>query len=121
MTVFVTKNLFSILVCPSECKHGACTPHKECCHDQCLGGCYAPGNATKCVACRNFLSEDTCVDRCPPGYYTFKGWRCVSFKFCQDLHNQCRGKSGDCHEYVIHNGACVPECPSGYTTMNSTS
>ncbi len=64
---------------------------------------------------------DTCVERCPPGYYTFKGWRCVSFKFCQDLHNQCKGKSGDCHEYVIHNGACIPECPSGYTTMNSTS
>ncbi|XP_051549350.1 insulin receptor-like isoform X1 [Myxocyprinus asiaticus] len=107
-------------ICPPECKHGACTPHKECCHDQCLGGCSVPENATKCVACRNFLFGDTCVDRCPLGYYTFKGWRCVSFKFCQDLHNQCKGKSSDCHEYVIHNGACVPECPSGYTTMNST-
>uniref|UniRef100_A0A673HZH4 Tyrosine-protein kinase receptor n=1 Tax=Sinocyclocheilus rhinocerous TaxID=307959 RepID=A0A673HZH4_9TELE len=108
-------------ICPSECVHGACTLHKECCHDQCLGGCSVPGNSTKCVACRNFLFGDTCVERCPPGYYIFKGWRCVSFKFCQDLHNQCKGKSGDCHEYVIHNGACVPECPSGYTTMNSTS
>uniref|UniRef100_A0A673HGJ5 Tyrosine-protein kinase receptor n=1 Tax=Sinocyclocheilus rhinocerous TaxID=307959 RepID=A0A673HGJ5_9TELE len=108
-------------ICPSECVHGACTPDKECCHDQCLGGCSVPGNATKCVACRNFLFGDTCVERCPLGYYTFKGWRCVSFKFCQDLHNQCKGKSGDCHEYVIHNGACIPECPSGYTTMNSTS
>uniref|UniRef100_A0A8C1T6C0 Tyrosine-protein kinase receptor n=1 Tax=Cyprinus carpio TaxID=7962 RepID=A0A8C1T6C0_CYPCA len=108
-------------ICPSECVHGACTPHKECCHDQCLGGCSVPGNSTKCVACRNFLFGDTCVERCPLGYYTFKGWRCVSFKFCQDLHNQCKGKSGDCHEYVIHNGACIPECPSGYTTMNSTS
>ncbi|XP_073699705.1 insulin-like growth factor 1 receptor [Garra rufa] len=108
-------------VCPSECVHGACTPHKECCHDQCLGGCSVPGNSTKCVACRNFQFGDTCVDRCPSGYYTFKGWRCVSFKFCQDLHNQCKGKSGDCHEYVIHKGACIPECPSGYTTMNSTS
>uniref|UniRef100_A0A8C2K8M2 Tyrosine-protein kinase receptor n=1 Tax=Cyprinus carpio TaxID=7962 RepID=A0A8C2K8M2_CYPCA len=108
-------------ICPSECVHGACTPHKECCHDQCLGGCSVPGNSTKCVACRNFLFGDTCVERCPLGYYTFKGWRCVSFKFCQDLHNKCKGKSGDCHEYVIHNGACIPECPSGYTTMNSTS
>ncbi|XP_051981156.1 insulin receptor-like, partial [Xyrauchen texanus] len=106
--------------CPSECKHGACTPNKECCHDQCLGGCSVPGNSTTCVACRNFLFGDTCVDHCPPGYYTFKGWRCVSFKFCQNLHNQCKGKSSDCHEYVIHNGACIPECPSGYTTMNST-
>ncbi|XP_048038678.1 insulin receptor b [Megalobrama amblycephala] len=107
-------------ICPSECVHSACTPHKECCHDQCLGGCSVPGNATKCVACRNFLFGEACVERCPPGYYTFKGWRCVSLKFCQDLHNQCKGKSGDCHQYVIHNGACIPECPSGYTTMNST-
>ncbi|XP_077081651.1 insulin receptor-like [Siphateles boraxobius] len=107
-------------ICPSECAHGACTPHKECCHDQCLGGCSLPENATKCVDCRNFLFGEACVERCPLGYYTFKGWRCVSLKFCQDLHNQCKGKSGDCHEYVIHNGACIPECPSGYTTMNST-
>lgn len=113
-------SLFPITVCPSECAHGACTPHKECCHDQCLGGCFLPGNETKCVACRNFLFGEACVERCPLGYYTFKGWRCVSLKFCQDLHNQCKGKSGDCHEYVIHNGACIPECPSGYTTMNST-
>uniref|UniRef100_A0A8C1MLN3 Tyrosine-protein kinase receptor n=1 Tax=Cyprinus carpio TaxID=7962 RepID=A0A8C1MLN3_CYPCA len=53
-------------ICPSECVHGACTPHKECCHDQCLGGCSVSGNATKCVACRNFLFGDTCVERCPP-------------------------------------------------------
>uniref|UniRef100_A0A8C1MKR3 Tyrosine-protein kinase receptor n=1 Tax=Cyprinus carpio TaxID=7962 RepID=A0A8C1MKR3_CYPCA len=52
-------------ICPSECVHGACTPHKECCHDQCLGGCSVSGNATKCVACRNFLFGDTCVERCP--------------------------------------------------------
>ncbi|XP_067252520.1 insulin receptor-like [Chanodichthys erythropterus] len=107
-------------ICPSECVHGACTPHLECCHDQCLGGCSVPGNATKCVACRNVLFGEACVECCPPGYYTFKGWRCVSLKFCQDLHNQCKGKSGDCHEYVIHNGTCIPKCPSGYTTMNST-
>ncbi|KAK9967344.1 hypothetical protein ABG768_001747 [Culter alburnus] len=106
-------------ICPSECVH-ACTPHLECCHDQCLGGCSVPGNATKCIACRNVLFGEACVERCPLGYYTFKGWRCVSLKFCQDLHNQCKGKSGDCHEYVIHNGTCIPKCPSGYTTMNST-
>ncbi|KAK6291194.1 hypothetical protein J4Q44_G00384050 [Coregonus suidteri] len=64
---------------------------------------------------------EACVDRCPQGYYTYRGWRCVPFSFCQDLHNNCKqSKSSDCHEYVIHNGACIPECPSGYTTVNST-
>ncbi|KAJ8408227.1 hypothetical protein AAFF_G00256410 [Aldrovandia affinis] len=93
----------------------------QCCHDQCLGGCLEPSLPSRCVACRNLMHQGTCVERCPPGHYTFKGWRCVSFAFCQELHNQCKqGKGSDCHEYVIHNGACIPECPSGYTTMNST-
>lgn len=45
----------------------------------------------------------------------------------QDLHNQCKqmkklnqDRESGCAEYVIHDGACIPECPSGYTTMNST-
>ncbi|KAG9350666.1 hypothetical protein JZ751_024555 [Albula glossodonta] len=108
-------------VCLSSCKHRACTMDNQCCHDQCLGGCLEPSSSSKCIACRNLMHQGTCVDKCPSGYYTFKGWRCVSFTFCQELHNQCKqGKGSDCYEYVIHNGACIPECPSGYTTMNST-
>uniref|UniRef100_A0A4W5JRN1 Tyrosine-protein kinase receptor n=1 Tax=Hucho hucho TaxID=62062 RepID=A0A4W5JRN1_9TELE len=92
------------MMCPSTCKHRACTQRGHCCHDQCLGGCLEAGNASSCVACQNLQHQDTCVDRCPQGYYTFKGWRCVSLSFCQDLHNQCKnGKSSDCQEYVIHN------------------
>ncbi|KAG5276137.1 hypothetical protein AALO_G00128270 [Alosa alosa] len=113
-------------MCPAVCKNHACTLKGDCCHEQCLGGCSESGNASACVACRHLMHEGTCVDRCPQGYYTFKDWRCVSFKYCQELHNACRQrkekekeKEHDCHEYVIHNGACVPECPSGYTTMNS--
>ncbi|XP_037401197.1 insulin receptor b [Pygocentrus nattereri] len=108
-------------ICPAVCKHRACTHSGHCCHDQCLGGCSEPGNASACVSCRNLLHGHTCVERCPPGYFTFKGWRCVSTAFCQDLHNQCKQKkSNDCHQYVIHNGACIPECPSGYTIIDST-
>lgn len=54
----------------------------------------------------------------------------VSFFSClqlQELHNQCKqtkklnqDREPGCYEYVIHNGACIPECPSGYTTINST-
>lgn len=148
-------------VCLDNCKHSACTLQGQCCHDQCLGGCSEPGNASSCVACRNLQHGSTCVEKCPPGYYVFRGWRCISFSFCQvgyrrilevnsndilctymyvydfnlhdlnvpiqDLHNQCKqakkisqGRESTCHDYVIHNGACIPECPSGYTTMNST-
>uniref|UniRef100_A0A8D2ZU03 Tyrosine-protein kinase receptor n=1 Tax=Scophthalmus maximus TaxID=52904 RepID=A0A8D2ZU03_SCOMX len=104
-------------MCLDNCKHGACSLQGQCCHDQCLGGCSEPGNASSCVACRNLQHGNSCVEKCPAGYYVFRGWRCVSFSFCQKL-NQDR-ESG-CNEYVIHNGACIPECPSGYTTINST-
>ncbi|KAF3858021.1 hypothetical protein F7725_011222 [Dissostichus mawsoni] len=108
-------------MCPMHCKHRACTKDDLCCHDQCLGGCLKPHSADHCVACRGLQHEDKCVDRCPENHFTYRGWRCVSFGFCQDLHNRCkrekeRSKSADCHEYVIHNGACIHECPSGYTT-----
>ncbi|XP_015220966.1 insulin receptor b isoform X1 [Lepisosteus oculatus] len=105
--------------CPSSCKHRACTKEGQCCHDECLGSCTAPNDPRKCVACRRYLHQGACVDNCPAGSYIFEGWRCVSFKFCQDLHNKCKQGTG-CDEYVIHNGECIPECPSGYTTMNST-
>uniref|UniRef100_A0A8D3D5E5 Tyrosine-protein kinase receptor n=1 Tax=Scophthalmus maximus TaxID=52904 RepID=A0A8D3D5E5_SCOMX len=97
-------------MCLDNCKHGACSLQGQCCHDQCLGGCSEPGNASSCVACRNLQHGNSCVEKCPAGYYVFRGWRCVSFSFCQVC----------CNEYVIHNGACIPECPSGYTTINST-
>ncbi|XP_008332774.1 insulin receptor a [Cynoglossus semilaevis] len=112
-------------MCPVQCKHRACTKDDQCCHEQCLGGCLKPDSAGHCVACRGLQHEGTCVDRCPETHLTFKGWRCVSFAFCQELHNQCKrekehSKKADCQEYVIHNGACMPECPSGYTIVNSS-
>lgn len=70
-------------VCLDNCKHGACSLQGQCCDDQCLGGCSEPGNASSCVACRNLQHGNTCVEKCPPGYYVFKGWRCISFSFCQ--------------------------------------
>lgn len=111
-------------MCSDKCKHGACNMQGQCCHDQCLGGCSEPGNASSCVSCRNLQHGSSCVEKCPPGYYVYKGWRCVSFSFCQDLHNQCKQLKKlnqdreNCQENVIHNGACIPECPSGYTIIN---
>ncbi|XP_041863346.1 insulin receptor b [Melanotaenia boesemani] len=114
-------------MCSDKCKHAPCSSQGQCCHHQCLGGCSEPGNASSCVACRNLQHGNTCVEKCPPGYYIFSGWRCVSFSFCQKLHNQCKNvkqqnqdQEANCYEYIIHNGACIQECPSGYTTLNST-
>ncbi|XP_062849775.1 insulin receptor a [Trichomycterus rosablanca] len=110
-------------MCPSSCKTRACTPDGQCCHPQCLGGCVKPDSASQCVGCRHYLHSGACVEACPPGYYAFKGWRCVSLAFCQSLHAQCANQKQrqDCSSYVIHQGACVSECPAGYTTANSTS
>ncbi|KAL2097182.1 hypothetical protein ACEWY4_006389 [Coilia grayii] len=126
LTQYLTTSCFSVClvfaVCPSSCKHRACTRDGHCCHDLCLGGCLEPGLPNRCVACRHYLHRDTCVERCPPGYYTYKGWRCVSARFCQERYQQCKDTNGTaCQHHVIHQGACLAECPSGYTTANATS
>ncbi|NXJ68394.1 INSR protein, partial [Rostratula benghalensis] len=105
-------------VCPAACKSQGCTSDGQCCHSECLGDCTEPNNPERCVACRNFYLEGKCVETCPPGYYRFEGWRCVTFSFCQELHNKCKtARESGCH--VIHNNECVHECPSGYI-MNSS-
>ncbi|ELV09991.1 Insulin receptor [Tupaia chinensis] len=107
-------------VCPTICKSHGCTAEGLCCHSECLGNCSEPNDPTKCVACRNFYLDGRCVETCPPPYYHFQDWRCVNFSFCQDLHNKCKNsRKQGCHQYVIHNNKCIPECPSGYT-MNSS-
>uniref|UniRef100_F6S8L3 Tyrosine-protein kinase receptor n=1 Tax=Macaca mulatta TaxID=9544 RepID=F6S8L3_MACMU len=107
-------------VCPTICKSHGCTAEGLCCHSECLGNCSEPDDPTKCVACRNFYLDGRCVETCPPPYYHFQDWRCVNFSFCQDLHHKCKNsRRQGCHQYVIHNNKCIPECPSGYT-MNSS-
>lgn len=109
---------FPLPVCPPACKSQGCTSDGQCCHSECLGDCSEPNDPGKCVACRNFYLEGRCVDSCPPGHYRFEGWRCVTFGFCQELHNKCKNaRESGCH--VIHNNECVHECPSGYI-MNSS-
>uniref|UniRef100_A0A8C3HKK0 Tyrosine-protein kinase receptor n=1 Tax=Chrysemys picta bellii TaxID=8478 RepID=A0A8C3HKK0_CHRPI len=105
-------------VCPSACKSQGCTSDGHCCHSECLGNCSERNNPEKCVACRNFYLDGKCVETCPAKYYRFEGWRCVTFSFCQELHNKCKNaRESGCH--VIHNNECVHECPSGYI-MNSS-
>uniref|UniRef100_A0ABM5ELH1 Tyrosine-protein kinase receptor n=1 Tax=Pogona vitticeps TaxID=103695 RepID=A0ABM5ELH1_9SAUR len=105
-------------VCIPACKSQGCTADGRCCHPECLGNCLEPNDPAKCVACRNYMLDGRCLETCPPNYLRFRGWRCVTFEFCQELHNACKtARESGCH--VIHNGECASECPSGYT-LNST-
>lgn len=105
-------------VCPAACKSQGCTPAGKCCHSECLGNCLEPNDPEKCVVCRNFNLNGKCMETCPPNHYRFRGWRCVTFEYCQELHNKCKiARESNCH--VIHDGECIPGCPSGYTINSS--
>ncbi|XP_075431372.1 insulin-like growth factor 1 receptor isoform X2 [Ascaphus truei] len=104
-------------VCPSVCGKQACTDRNECCHSECLGSCTAPDNDTACVACHHYYYEDRCVQNCPPNTYRFKGWRCVTRDFCSTVLSEISGYT----KFIIHNGECVEECPSGYMLNGSES
>ncbi|CAH2274353.1 insulin-like growth factor 1 receptor isoform X1 [Pelobates cultripes] len=104
-------------VCPNSCGKRACTDHNECCHPECLGSCTSPDNETACVACHHYYFEGRCVQSCPPYTYRFEGWRCITLEECANVHNTVNMPS----RFIIHNGECAEECPSGYMLNGSQS
>ncbi|XP_054999430.1 insulin-like growth factor 1 receptor [Sorex araneus] len=102
--------------CPSSCGKRACTDDDQCCHPECLGGCTAPDNDTACIACRHYYFNGLCVVQCPPNTYRFEGWRCVDRDFCASIPN---ADASEIEGFVIHQGECMQECPSGFI-RNST-
>ncbi|XP_029008650.1 insulin-like growth factor 1a receptor [Betta splendens] len=94
-------------VCPGHCKL-ACTDKGECCHSQCLGSCTEPDSDAACAACLHYLHEGRCVADCPPGTYTFEGWRCITLEVCSQVHLLSD------NNFVIHGGECMHDCPSGF-------
>ncbi|XP_064422051.1 insulin-like growth factor 1a receptor [Latimeria chalumnae] len=105
-------------MCPSVCGKRACTEQKECCHPECLGSCMAPNDDTACVACRHYFYDKRCVSTCPPNTYKFEGWRCVTREFCAKVPG---ADINDYEKFVIHNGECMQECPSGFMRNGSQS
>ncbi|XP_017193275.1 insulin-like growth factor 1 receptor isoform X2 [Oryctolagus cuniculus] len=105
-------------MCPSACGKRACTENNECCHPECLGSCHAPDDDTACVACRHYYFSGVCVPACPPNTYRFEGWRCVDRDFCANIPN---ADGGDSEGFVIHDGECMQECPSGFIRNGSQS
>ncbi|KAI1904514.1 hypothetical protein AGOR_G00006430 [Albula goreensis] len=102
--------------CPAKCEKRACTQTGECCHPQCLGGCSEPDSDTACAACLHYFHEGRCVVTCPPDTYSFEGWRCITMDLCARVH-----MPNDFDPFVIHEGECVPDCPSGFTRQDSQS
>ncbi|XP_064336607.1 insulin-like growth factor 1 receptor isoform X1 [Camelus dromedarius] len=98
-------------MCPSACGKRACTENHECCHPECLGSCSAPDDDAACVACRHYYYAGVCVPSCPPNTYRFEGWRCVDRDFCANIPS---AESSDSEGFVIHDGECMQECPSGF-------
>ncbi|XP_058484720.1 insulin-like growth factor 1b receptor [Solea solea] len=95
--------------CPEKCERKVCTTEGECCHPQCLGSCTVPDSDTACAACVHYYHQGRCVADCPPGTYKFEGWRCISAELCSKFHLP------EYYSFIIHDGECMPECPSGYT------
>ncbi|KAM9623041.1 insulin receptor-related protein isoform 2-T2 [Morphnus guianensis] len=105
-------------VCP--CGVGsACTAAGECCHAECLGGCGRPRDNRACVACRHFHFNGHCLPSCPPRTYEYEGWRCVTAEYCASLR-KVSDNPRDASKFVIHQGQCLSECPSGYTRNESS-
>ncbi|XP_071509334.1 insulin-like peptide receptor [Diadema antillarum] len=86
-------------VCPVSCPR-SCLSSKQCCHEQCIGGCSGPLDSN-CIACRHFLYEGRCLARCPIGTYEFKNRRCVTSEQCPQ-------------GWKLFKQRCMQECPGGY-------
>lgn len=104
-------------VCPSKCERLACTDKGECCHPECLGSCTAANNDSACVACQHFFYDGRCVPSCPENTYSFQGWRCITLEDCANMHTIYN----DSTHFILHNGECVSDCPSGYRVNDSQS
>ncbi|MBN3276132.1 INSRR protein, partial [Polyodon spathula] len=111
----------------SPCGGRGSAPSGECCHRECIGGCGRPNDSSSCVACRNYIYAGRCLPSCPAGTFRYAGWRCVSKEYCASLrkvsqnpHKSPPQPPQKASKFVIHNGECLSECPSGLTRNESS-
>lgn len=112
-------------VCAHNCNSTCMVDNTDvCCHAQCLGGCFGPGD-TQCVACKKMVETgpdgvERCKAKCSDGMYEFMERRCISQIECQQMSMLPRVDSppGGYKLFKPHgqNGtwACLPECPAGH-------
>ena len=95
-----------------------CTATGECCPEKCLGGCFYPDPLVRtnltCFACKKFVYQNRCVDKCPNGTYGYLGRRCITKEEC---HTKKKSFNDDDvkKQYKAFNNECEYECPVGYT------
>ncbi|OXA61387.1 Insulin-like peptide receptor [Folsomia candida] len=112
--------------CP-KCNGRACFGDKQdCCHPQCLGGCYGP-NPNQCQVCKGVVVNSKkpgegpiCRDKCPSGLYEYLQRRCVSSSECLNItaiapinhpYNPSGNFSGKWYTNRDGTQMCVLECP----------
>lgn len=88
-----------------------CSESGECCPEQCIGGCIIsstnPSNQT-CFACKNFIFQNRCYEKCPPNTFLYYNRRCVTKEECHNL------SSNDDLVYKAFMNKCESFCPVGY-------
>lgn len=119
--------------CPAQCGDAPCfTPHSnavpdaaatslsrwapslECCHKECLGGCWGP-EAHQCYLCRNAMYNQSCVATCPRGLVRIHMSRCITEQQCQYVPSTTLDTVGfEAKPWRVFNGTCVPFCPQGF-------
>ncbi|KAF4523359.1 hypothetical protein B566_EDAN005513 [Ephemera danica] len=89
-------------------------PSLECCHKECLGGCWGP-EAHQCYLCRNAMYNQSCVATCPRDLVRIHMSRCITEQQCQYVPSTAPDTVGfEPKPWRVFNGTCVPFCPQGY-------
>uniref|UniRef100_A0A8R1E4M9 receptor protein-tyrosine kinase n=1 Tax=Caenorhabditis japonica TaxID=281687 RepID=A0A8R1E4M9_CAEJA len=88
-----------------------CDAHGNRCHDECLGGCERPDDATSCHSCRHLHYKGKCVEKCEDHLYVLLDRRCVTKKTCLSLNPVLAGNPAT---IKATNGLCSDRCPDDY-------
>ncbi|KAK7116268.1 putative molluscan insulin-related peptide(s) receptor [Littorina saxatilis] len=109
-----------------ECPCAACyNGGVRCCTGNCIGGCtevVKDGRTDlKCVACRNVMYQNKCLNRCPPTTFMFMKRRCLSAQECLNLTRKANSPNSQTAKWMLYKPEnksltpeCVDECPNGY-------
>lgn len=99
-------------------------PDGRCCSPLCAGGCYESNRSDACVACRNVLQGNRCVESCDYNLFEYNG-KCIDERACEEtvetVQKERCGKTVTTSSFkAIHlpgdksGGKCQAECPPGF-------
>lgn len=86
--LIVLIDLFRLVCSDCDRYNRTCSESGECCPEQCIGGCIIsstnPSNQT-CFACKNFIFQNRCYEKCPPNTFLVNINRCYYYYYFIDL------------------------------------